>query len=336
MKIPKIEKTPNGQYYCRLRIGGQSVSVYGATEKECREQATLIKAKHKAGELEEKHGGLTLSKAIDQYIADRENVLSPSTIRGYRGIQRNRFKSAMGRGLDAVNWQQVINNEAAICSAKTLHNAWGLIASVLKDNGLPVPGVRLPQVVQHEMPWLDPEQIPVFMEAVKGEPIELAALLGLHGLRASEIYGLTWDNIDLRHGTFRVSGAVVQDVENKFVSKETNKNSASRRTVPIMIPRLAELLKQRQGSELFTDYPGTFSRKVKRVCERSGLPPVSAHGLRHSFASLAYHLGMSERECMRLGGWADNQTMKKIYTHLYEKDAAKAANKMADFYKNAK
>ena len=52
-------------------------------------------------------------------------------------------------------------------------------------------------------------------------------------------------------------------------------------------------------------------------------------------ASFAYHLGMSERETMEIGGWSDPQTMHKIYTHLAAADRVKAENRMAEFYKNA-
>lgn len=38
---------------------------------------------------------------------------------------------------------------------------------------------------------------------------------------------------------------------------------------------------------------------------------------------------------MRLGGWADNQTMRKIYTHIADADKAKAENAMTNFFENA-
>ena len=40
-------------------------------------------------------------------------------------------------------------------------------------------------------------------------------------------------------------------------------------------------------------------------------------------------------ETMKLGGWSDSQTMRKIYTHLSDKDRLAASNKMLDFYKKA-
>lgn len=67
----------------------------------------------------------------------------------------------------------------------------------------------------------------------------------------------------------------------------------------------------------------------------NSLPEVGVQGLRHSFASLAYHLKLSEQETMQLGGWSDYKTMRKIYTHLAKVDRLKAENKITSFFSSA-
>ncbi len=62
---------------------------------------------------------------------------------------------------------------------------------------------------------------------------------------------------------------------------------------------------------------------------------MGVHGLRHSFASLAYHLNMPEKVAMQIGGWSDRETMSKIYTHLAQMDISKYETQMTDFYKKA-
>lgn len=81
--------------------------------------------------------------------------------------------------------------------------------------------------------------------------------------------------------------------------------------------------------------PNTIWSQINRVCKGAGLPLVGVHGLRHSFASLAHHIGLPEKEAMLIGGWEDAQTMHKIYTHIADADRVKAENMMAAFYKNA-
>jgi len=81
--------------------------------------------------------------------------------------------------------------------------------------------------------------------------------------------------------------------------------------------------------------PDTIRGQVNRVCEKNGLPLVGVHGLRHSFASLAYHLGVPEKVTMEIGGWSDSQTMRKIYTHIAQSDMKRYEAQFADFFKNA-
>jgi hypothetical protein len=38
---------------------------------------------------------------------------------------------------------------------------------------------------------------------------------------------------------------------------------------------------------------------------------------------------------MKIGGWDDAQTMRKIYTHLAEKDLKEKTKSMAQFFQNA-
>ena len=337
--MPKARKLKSGKWFIQLRLGGESIPVTESTERKCEAAARLIKAGHMAGSRESRPGSpeLTLRQAADMYIRSRDNVLSPATVRGYCTIRDNRFQSVMEKPVRSItDWQAVCNAEAALCSAKTLKNAWGFLSSALVYAGYKMPKAKLPQVVRKESLWLDPEQIPIFIKAIEGEPCEAQMLLALHGLRRSEIFAVTgWEKVDLDSGVIHVRGAVVPDERNRFVHKETNKNAASRRTVPIMIPRLKTLLeeKKKAGKPIVSVSPNTIRIRINKACAQNGLPEVGVHGLRHSFASLCYHLGLSERETMELGGWSDAGTMRKIYIHLASKSKAKAANKVSEFFR---
>lgn len=337
MKIPKPKKMATGGYRIQLRLGGVSVPVTAETEKECVRKAEVIKAEHRAaeGSVQLSKTNKTLRAAIDDYIASRTQVLSPSTIRGYRTVQRSYLQSVMDLKLrDIKGWQKIIDAECARLSAKTIKNTWRFVCSVLRDNDIEPPKIKLPQVIAAERPWLEPEQIPVFVSAIKETPQEIPALLALHSLRRSEIMGLTWDNIDLKRKIIKVAGSAVFDGNQKLVQKQTNKNESSRRNIPIMIPALYDaLLKvENKAGNVVTCNPNTIWAQVNRTCRSLGFPEVGVHGLRHSFASLAYHLGLSERETMELGGWSDISTMQRIYTHIAQKDRLAAKNKLAAFF----
>lgn len=300
----------------------------------------MIKAEYRAGvrEIRSSPTDKTLKKAIDAYIEKRSNTLSPLTIRGYRIIQDNRFKDEMNRYLSKIGpeeWQHIINKEAGRCSAKTLKNAWGFIRSVIKDaTGEYPPDVQLPALASKEKPFLTPDQIKVFVAAVKDTQYAVPALLALSSLRASEIEALQWENIPPDPEFIRVAGAVVLDEKNKRVRKDQNKNSTSTRNVPVMIPELAAAIKRdrKDKGPVMPYRQNSLRYGIEKICRENDLPNVGIHGLRHSFASLAYHLQMPEKIAMEIGGWSDATTMHKIYTHIAQSDIKRYQTAMTKFF----
>lgn len=327
MKHPKAKRLPSGSWYCRVRVQGQDISITRSSEREAVAEAMAVKAGLRDAQSLEtvQRRNLTVSKAIDQYIESRCNVLSPSTIRGYRNIQRHRFSGAMQLKICEItqeNWQRIVNGEARVYSAKTVKNAWGLLSAVITETTGKKIIVRLPQVVDKDLPFLSSEEITIFVEAIHGQSIEVPALLALSSLRRSEILALRWESVDLKNGLLWVKGAAVEDEHNKMVYRQENKNHRSRRAIPIIPPLQAALEANKKPSGLVVPdgYPSKMYVGINRICEANGLPKVGVHGLRRSFASLAYHLGFSEEMTMRIGGWSNIYTMRRIYTKLSEQD----------------
>lgn len=344
MKVPAPRKLKSGTWFIQLRLGGESISVSARTKKECITQAQYIKAEYKAGkrqrvEKAEKQTP-TLSEAIDRFIESRDNILSPLTVRGYRIIQKNRFQSTMCRCIDKIDpkeWQAIVNAEAKKCAPKTLKNAWGFIRSVINEaTGAFPPEVCLPAQLRGNKPFLLPEQITVFVEAVKDTKYAIPCYLALHSLRASEIEGLRWENIPNNPDFITVSGAVVLDEHNRKVEKKQNKSRASTRNVPIMIPELREALERERKPQgkIMPYHQNSLRYGIRKICEANGLPNVAIHGLRRSFASLAYHLNIPERITMEIGGWDDPQTMHKIYIYIAQADIKRYNTKMMDFFQD--
>jgi hypothetical protein len=80
-----------------------------------------------------------------------------------------------------------------------------------------------------------------------------------------------------------------------------------------MIPRLRELLEaQSKDGYIVTQANSTINRHIRTITEQQGLPNITEHCLRHSFASLGYHLRLSEIEVMSMGGWSDSSTVHDI------------------------
>ena len=331
IKVPEPKQLPSGSWFARVMVRGNSVCITEPTK-----EAYYIKARAvKSGLLETapQLPKMPLSKAIDNYINQNSNVLSPSTIKAYKSIRKTRFQVLMDMDINQIKWQEAVNKEALDVSPKTLANSWRLITASLKAAGVTPPEVKLPKIPKAQKEWLDYEQIQTFTKLIKDQPCELGALLALHGLRRSELLALTSDSIDTKKGLITVHGAVVYNDKGEVVQKDTNKNASSQRTVPILIPRLKDIIENETfDSNLVTTMPNTLYVQVNKLCKRNNLPEVGVHGLRHSFCSLAFHLGWSEATVMSVGGWSDSKTVHNIYKHLAEKDKNADIQKMISFY----
>ena len=332
IKVPEAEKLPSGSYRCRVMVNGQKKSFTAPTKREA-EQAAL---EYKIGLLAEENEKpeITIRKAIDEYLTLKSGVLSPASVRGHRIKQRCYLQSIMDIPLSELSVsaiQQAINTEK--CSQKTIRETWALIRPALKRYGVSY-DVSLPAVQSDEHAFLSAEEIPVFLKEAEGSKYEIAFLLALHSLRVSEILGLRWENVDLEKQSITVRGATLFDENNKLVNKPTNKNRSSRRTIPIMIPRLFQLLSDAERTSEFVVIanPNSIRASANKICRKANLPEVGTHGLRHSFCSLAYKLGISEKVTMQLGGWSDYGTMRKIYTHIAQADISDSVQQIKNFF----
>ena len=340
MNLPQIQKLPSGSYFCRLRLGGVSIPITADTEAECRKQALYEKSAYLAGRSRPKKGQeQTVGELVDRYLEQcrdkcRRGRLSPSTLHGYEHMRRDRFQSVMQKKYrDIHTWQVIIDQEPS--APKTVRNAWGLVSAAFRFAELDVPAVRLPATPKAPIVFLSYDQIPVFLEAIRDQDFECAALLGLISLRKSEIFGLLWRDVDLKRNQITVRRTLLTSLDNGPVAREQTKTAASARTIAILIPRLSELLHAQQGrpeDPVVTLASSMLYKRINAVCAANGLPIIGVHGLRRSFASLAYHLNIPERVAMQIGGWADAQTMHKHYVAIAEADLQKHADSMTDFF----
>ena len=335
IKIPKPKQRADGTYYGRPMKDGHRQLVKGKTVKEYEAKARAFVM----GIIEIKENNvLPLDYAIDLFIENNSNLLDKSTIRSYKSYRSHRFQNCMDWNINDTDcdWQKAINDESGEVSAKTVRNAWGLITSTFSYHKVPHPIVKLPRKKKADRPWLDYKQIDVFLEAIKGKDFELAALLALHSMRLSELIAVTPKDIDLKKGEIKVRGARVLDENNTIVYKELNKTDASMREIPIVIPRLTELLtKEVMRQEWIADYSEKrLYDKINAVCKKANLPLVGVHGLRHSFASLAYHLGWTKMSTMKVGGWTNSRVVDEIYTHNADLD--RDIKKMKRYYSKKK
>lgn len=339
MHVPEPKKTSSG-WRIQLRIGGQSIPVTADTPKECKRQAALIKAEAQAAAKPVKKCSLTLSQAIDAYIASLPPDISPATLRSYRSIQKNRFPSLMQKQISSISTddlQQALNDALATQARKTVKNSFDLVKSILSVNGMTIPR-NLPidrRDRKKAAPvWLEPDEIKRFVAAAKDDPLCVPMLLALMSMRISEIDALFWENIPPHPEFIRTSGVRIMDEKHQWTTRSEQKTTESDRSVPLLIPELrAAIDRDRKPSgKLLEVHQMTLRRAVECTCDRAGVKRVTVHQLRYSFASLSAHLRIPAEISMEIGGWSNDKIMKEIYTHIARSDIERYKNEMWIFY----
>lgn len=285
---------------------------------------------------------MTLRAAINRYIDTSDAVLSPTTIEGYRTIQRNAFAELMDLPLNKLTNQKLkeaVNNEAKrpakrgkgdiTISAKTVCNEYGLITAVLNEYMPDLNcSVKLPEKEEKIKELLPPE---ILFDLVKDTNIELPVLLAMWlSFSMSEIRGLTKSK-SIRNG-YLVIEEVVVDVQNKPVRKDKAKTRTRTRKhkIPPYIQKLIEQTDPNIDALVPMKGKSIYQRFV-RLLKANGLPHMTFHDLRHINASVMALLRVPDKYAMERGGWKTDQVMKKVYTHTFS-DERERVDELIDSY----
>lgn len=154
------------------------------------------------------------------------------------------------------------------------------------------------------------------------------------GLRMSEALALNVEtDIDFANKLITVNKHLLHD-GNKPIIEYKTKTATAERTV-ILIDRVAEKIPKKKGL-LFSNDDGTAYTKGQLRCrwkkyqEKYNIT-LTAHQLRHGFATMLFEAGIDEKDAQELMGHADITTTRSVYTHIRNKRRDETARKLNEF-----
>lgn len=323
MKLPEPKQKENGKWIIQVQVDGKRRSKEFETKEEALYWASGIKTGHK--EATRKPSSLTVEKAIEKYIETKSAILSPSTVRGYKGIKESRIeeiKTTQLSDLTQDNIQRWVNSLSRSHSPKTVANAHGLISAVLREyHPDMVLHTTLPQKVRPDIQIPTEAELIRIIDAARGTKYELPITLAIWlGLRQSEIVGLTWSCI--KGDTLQIRQAIVMG-EDGPTQKGTKSYSGKREIrLPPYIQNL--LANQPRDNEFIVNLSGkAIYSGFSRICEKAGVPHFRFHDLRHANASVMLAVGVPDKYSMKRMGHATNNMLKTTYQHtIKEKELA--------------
>lgn len=344
--MAKAKKLSSGNWrvlqYAGLDSNGKRIynSFTAPTKEEAEQNALDFKyygLTHKSDERME--ACLTFDEAVDQYINSKCNILSPSTVRGYRIAQKNAFdmiKNVPLPQIDELLLQRWANNNALHYKSKSIRNQFGLITAVFRQNKrfLDFKSILLKPKEKPEYNIPDEQDMAAIFKVIEGKKIEIPVLLALMlGLRQSEIAALCW--ADYRDNDIHIHAAHVPNENHKLVRKERAKSFAGNRVIPDIPQYLKEKLDAADKTDKYISpyrYPSSVLRAFKRELEKEGLPLYKMHELRHANASVMLLKGIPDKYAMERLGQSTTYMLKNVYQHTFKSEQTKIAKQVNDSF----
>ena len=315
----KIECLKNDTYRVRKMVKGVAYTAYFDHEPTQKEALIALAEKMQSAEQGAVKG--SFESYCDKYIESRENILSPSTIAGYKKLKKYlspEFKRKNLYDIGQFDIDVEINKFSSGHAPKYVRNLHGFISAVLRTFRPSMKiSTSLPQKKKFEHNLPTEEAVKKILEASKGSPYHIAFQLAVLGMRRSEICGATID--DLNGNTLTINKASLYDENYKVVTRDNTKTEASTREIYLPDDLVQEI---NEAGEIFRYNPQALTRALHKYQDMLGLERFRLHDFRGYFASYAHSLGIPDIYIIKMGGWKTDHVMKAVY-----RDALKDKNK---------
>lgn len=312
----------SGNFRVRVYIGknADGKPQYKSFTAPTKKEAEFLAAQYNQANISIGNTDLTLAQAIKKYIDSKANVLSPSTVRGYRSNLRNLPEVLLYKKLNHITQdfvQEVFNEYALTHSPKMCRNIHGLVSTTLKTYRPDlVLNTTLPQKDKKGIYVPDEIEVKKIWELAKGTIIEIPFILATQcGLRASEIAGLTKNNISPSFVTVK-QAAVIGDDNTEYVKKP--KSNAGFRKIPITQSLYDLIMSKCENERIVPQRAPVISNDWGNFRKKHALPEdLNFHALRHHFASKCLLLGMPQKYIAELMGHNSLDMIEKVYQHIF-------------------
>lgn len=219
----------------------------------------------------------------------------------------------------------------------------------------PADAAEKPSLGPHEAPYLEEADARRLLELLQAEPIRWRAIITfdlLSGLRRQEFLGLRWQDVDLDQHTITIK-QTSNYLPGKGVYVSTTKTASSARpllisTAAVMMlleyqrwqdeqrAQLGDAWEDHDGRVFTTDtgapiFPDSVTQWFSKFIARSGMPKVTVHSLRHTYASLMIADGVPLVVVSKQLGHAQTSTTANIYAHAIASAQAKAMQTLDRF-----
>jgi integrase len=268
----------------------------------------------------------------DEYLPLVKPNKSENSYRNEEALYRNWIKPVIGQlalrdisPLDLERLKKAMRSADPPKSPRTVHYALAVVRQAFNvahkiekftgDN--PVGKVKKPSEDNRRLRFLTHDEAKMILDHLKIRSTQMyqVALLSLHtGMRAGEIFKLTWNDIDLHRGLITVRDTKSGRNRKAFMTSEVKAILSN----TSMEHRKGLVFKDRNGEQI-TEVSRTFDRAVEDLGLNEGITDrrdrLVFHSLRHTYASWLVENGTDLYTVKELMGHS-TLAMAERYSHL--------------------
>ena len=332
---------------------GKRVSIYAGTLSELREKEAKATEEMRNGY--NANAKCTVEELVDHYV-ETANELRPRTLQRYQYIAKSLKQEPLAKtpikDVRMSHARSYVSGllEKGLASATVRAYKAVLFNSFQRacdDDIIPKNPFSFRVARTDEIPLereaLTNEQQAMLLDAFKGTQWENLIIVLLHtGLRISEAFGLTVDNIDFGNKLLHITKQLT------YLNRETfftpTKTKGGCRVIPLDNEALNALRKaissrnvvQFNSEQLvFSNHAGkplqhynvsfAFKRRIEAYNKThdKALPHITPHILRHTFCTNMSMAGMNVKTLQYIMGHSHSSTTMDVYAHARQEDVAR-------------
>lgn len=328
----------------------------------------LLEAKHA-----EKHGCIATPNDLDVnswfscWLSEiKGEKIRYGTRRAYTDRYNHRIKPIIGEmvlsDVKPIHCQMVLNNAEdsgdTSGSVRKLRVILREMFEAAKDNKM-VPSNPVCKSVTYRKEQPNERRVlteleqKVFLKTAEGFPYYHMYAFALEtGMRAGELQGLKWEDIDFHEGFVHVNRSLDYRPDLGTFVENLPKSKAGQRLIPLTAEAVRILGEVKANSKFlpkvipFTNlvfrnskgkpnHRGNFNRTLRDIAKKAGIASLSMHTLRHSFATRCIESGMRPKTLQKILGHSTINLTMDLYVHVTDDSLSSEMKKFEAMRKQA-
>jgi integrase len=305
---------------------------------------------------------ITFVERYKQYHNDQSKKLSPTTLYRRESVVKVNiepfFKDIKLKDVSPSMLQSFINAMFAKYTKSTAEPITGVVKAVLNEayrlreiNENPCDFVKNPPALRESKePFevYDKCEVKTIISKLEGTNIEIPILLMLTmGLRAGEVCGLRWKDIDFKNNTITINQSLIY-IKNKIEFKSP-KTKGSIRTISAPVELMNKLKKWKiqhnkyriEGVLEYEDIvclnqklnpfiPSALRERWKGFTQKNAIRYIRQHDLRHTHATMLVLSGTDFKTISNRLGHTDIKITLNRYSHVLKEMDIKASENISN------